>query len=299
MHPHSIFPHGNFRGAADHARRDDQQELRRLHCKSQVKRHAPGAWLARALGALIVASVGTGCDRSAEHSPAPRGTTATTATASAPNTSALSSVVVLTGNAQASQRLPLVVALHGLGDRPESFATLFDGISWQARIVLLRAPLPFGDGYSWFPYRPGQSDEERARVLQAPAALVAKEIGAMETRYPTQGRPMVTGFSQGGMLAFAIASQHPTRVGAAFPVGGLLPRPLLPKNSAAAPLVVALHGANDTRVPTADGEHSVSELKSVGYDARFEAFPEVGHSISPAMRQRLHALIHEQIQRAR
>ncbi len=255
------------------------------------------SWVAVFAGAVA-------CDRTGEPEARQRRAAATTPSAapSARPSTRLQAVHRITGNAKATDRLPLIVALHGLGDRPESFANLFSGFSLPARFVMLRAPTPYSNGFSWFPFRANASDDERATALRAPAAMVAKEIQALQKQHPTRGRPIVTGFSQGGMLSFTIAAQHAEVVGAAFPVGGLLPKALLPKapvsKSLAAkrpPKVVALHGHVDPLVSGDAAAEAIAGMKAAGYAAEFEGFSDVGHSISAPMRQRLYALIEAQI----
>ncbi len=262
-----------------------------------LRRALTFSWVAVFAGAIA-------CDRTGE--PEARQRRAATATPTvAPSTQPsrrLQAVHRISGNAKATDRLPLIVALHGLGDRPESFANLFSGFSLPARFVMLRAPTAYSSGYSWFPFRQNASDAERAAALREPAAIVAQEIRALQQQHPTRGRPIVTGFSQGGMLSFTIAAQHADVVGAAFPVGGLLPKALLPKapvsKSLAAkrpPRVVALHGQADPLVSADAAAQAIAGLKTAGYVAEFEAFSGVGHSISAQMRGRLYALIEAQI----
>ncbi|MEZ4219434.1 MAG: alpha/beta fold hydrolase [Polyangiaceae bacterium] len=212
----------------------------------------------------------------------------------------LDAVVRLTAGAGATDELPLIVALHGLGDTPESFGQLFREFPSPARVVMLRAPAAYGSGFSWFPYRPDATDAERAAAFAPPAKRVAETIAVLEQRYPTHGKAILTGFSQGGMLSFTVAAQHPRRIAAAFPLGGLMPPQLLPSTkSAELPHVVALHGQVDDRVSPTAAKSAVDALKSRGYDARFQAFPAVGHSISAEMRVRLFELIQAEIERQR
>ena len=49
--------------------------------------------------------------------------------------------------------LPTLVVIHGLGDTPEAFITLYSELTRPVRVLALRAPLDWGDGFAWFPYR--------------------------------------------------------------------------------------------------------------------------------------------------
>ena len=195
--------------------------------------------------------------------------------------------------------LPLIIAIHGLGDRPESFIRLFDGFEVPARIVVPRAPTGWGPGYSWFPLPSSEagSRERFENGLIDSAARIAELIAALSSQSGGAARPVVvTGFSQGGMLSFAVAALHPRSVNAAFPVAGLLPPDVGPRQSIAAdptgdaanlPTVEALHGDADRRVPVSGAESTVQRLRAAGYRASVRLYPGVGHTISAAMRKDL------------
>src|SRR5690606_14903097 len=103
---------------------------------------------------------------------------------------------------------PLVVAIHGRGDRPDRWVDDYRRFPAKAAIALPRAFDPLGKGWSWFAFRDGMTDEQfGAEVAQAEARLwkgIAKLANGR--------RIIVTGFSQGGILSFAIASRHPEAV---------------------------------------------------------------------------------------
>ncbi|WP_437321821.1 alpha/beta hydrolase [Sorangium sp. So ce385] len=217
--------------------------------------------------------------------------------ASAPAAAAPAEVEFLeeiTGGADKSEALPLIVAIHGLGDRPESFAGLLSGADVKARLVVPRGLAPYGDGYSWFPLQQAlASDAVGQGILRAAAALAAT-IERISAERPTRGKAIVTGFSQGGALTFALALHHPRVVGAAFPVSGWVPPAVLSGASAAdpaAPALVALHGDADRRVPLDPTRDALAALAGRGVKARLERYPGVGHTVSGDMRRDLLQLI--------
>lgn len=180
----------------------------------------------------------------------------------------------------------MIVAIHGLGDRPDRFA-LLDRYPAPARVVYPRGLSPHGGGYSWFAIDVGRATapgpETVEGVAQAADAL-ARMIEELTRRHPTRGKPVVTGFSQGGMLSFAIAVRHPSAVAAAIPIAGYLPPPLRPTAAPAghAPLV-ALHGAADPLIPVTAARESVEALRAAGFRAELIEYPDVPHSVSAAM----------------
>ena len=183
---------------------------------------------------------------------------------------------------------PLVVAVHGLGDRPENLAELYRAISTPCRLVLPRGPIAYAGGSSWFdidiPYAPDAA--LGARIAQA-ADGVAALIDHLKATRAIRGRPVVSGFSQGGMISFAVAIRHPGAVGVAVPIAGALPESVLPASptSGPKPSIRAFHGAADDLVPVEHARRTVFTLRAAGYDATLQEYAGVGHTVSEAMRQ--------------
>jgi len=201
----------------------------------------------------------------------------------------------VTGSAKATDTLPMVVVIHGRGDRPESFVGLLEGLDRPARIIAPRGPTPWNQGYSWFALRDSLSDEEVARGIVQAADAIATTLRRLLLERPTQGKPIITGFSQGGALSFALAIRHPDLVAGAFPLGGWVPPSLLPAPGAATAPMVALHGEADERIPVGPTRDAVTTLRQRGARVEFRTYPGVGHSVSAEMRRDLELLLRETI----
>ncbi|MFO7565984.1 MAG: alpha/beta fold hydrolase, partial [Enhygromyxa sp.] len=175
---------------------------------------------------------------------------------------------LVTAGADPSAELPMLVAIHGLGDSPEGFSSLLEGFDRPVRVILPRALDPHEPGWSWFPIRARDKDVEKlAAGIERAADALAPAIAELAEQRPTLGKPIVTGFSQGGMLAFCLAVHHGELFSAAFPLGGWLPPPLWPKSAAAgdappsappsAPPIIAFHGDEDRAVKFEPTEEAV------------------------------------------
>ncbi len=207
---------------------------------------------------------------------------------------------VMLGGAEPEQRLPMIVAIHGLGDGPDNFRHLLDGFTEPARLILPRAPDPVpAGGWSWFPIRARDPDVATLSAEVASAAeRVAAGIHALEQSRPTVGKPIVTGFSQGGMLTFVLAVQHPDVVGYAIAVGGWLPPPLVPTPAKGTkyPPLLALHGTADAAVPFLPTQQSVKTLVERGLEAELIEYDGVGHMIPELMRRDLYDRLTDAVQ---
>lgn len=182
--------------------------------------------------------------------------------------------------------LPLVVALHGLGDRPHPLEDPFFGTPDPVRVVQPRAPTPLGEGYTWLPHRVSAGRTRAlARAAAATAARLVDFVDAVREARPTVGRPVVTGFSQGGILAFVLAVRHPAVFGASLPLSGWLPPPLWPRDAPEGPLppIRSMHGLADRVVPAGPTRRAVDHLARLGFPVELVEVPGVGHTRSPEM----------------
>ncbi len=193
----------------------------------------------------------------------------------------------VTGGADANEPLPLVVAIHGFGADPESFGRLLEGFEGRVRLILPYGTSPQGEGFSWFPlagFDPTLLAQGSERAANGLAAMILE----LERTRPTRGKPIVTGFSQGGILSFTLAVKHPERIGEALPVAGMLAPPLLPTSwpmGKFAPPIHAFHGDADGIVPMRRAADSVRALVAVGFSADLKTYPGVEHTVSAAMRR--------------
>jgi phospholipase/carboxylesterase len=193
---------------------------------------------------------------------------------------------VLTAGAHETDTLPMIIAVHGMGDRPENWVNSFASFPIPARVFLPRAPAPYGNGFSWFLY-PASSHDEFAKGVALAGARVAQAVRELTTKNPTRGKPIVTGFSQGGFVSFDLAVHYPTVIDAAFPMSGGLPAELWPTDDAAAKAcapIFAMHGDADPIVPIELARATVNKISSLGGHAKLEEFPGVVHTVTNAER---------------
>ncbi len=183
----------------------------------------------------------------------------------------------------ADESAPLIVAVHGMGDRPDRWIAEWRKFPAKVHIALPRAFDPYSGGWSWFPLRDGMTDEELGAAVGAAEARLWKGIA----RLAGKRRVIVTGFSQGGILSFAVAARHPDAVVRAFPVAGSCPGPLLPQNKAKAAPISAFHGTSDALLDIKWGREAVHAFQEQGNEATLAEYEGVGHTITPEIRKDL------------
>lgn len=198
---------------------------------------------------------------------------------------------IVLGDAKPDDPLPMIVAIHGLGDDPENFGYLLETFQEPARLILPRGLDPRdAGGWSWFPIRTRDGDVPGISAgIDRASEAIAKGLVVLVAERPTIGKPIVTGFSQGGMISFALAVKHPELVSAALPVGGWLPAPLVPQGPppAEAPTILAFHGTDDTAVSHELTVQSVASLVERGWHVTLKSYTGVGHVITPEIHRDL------------
>jgi phospholipase/carboxylesterase len=182
----------------------------------------------------------------------------------------------------ADSTAPLLVWLHGSGGGPDGFESFWRKMPARMEIALPQGFIPDGDGYAWFDRKPGTSVEDFAKDIAGCEERVWRGVVA-----EAHGRKvLVGGFSQGAILAYALAARHPEIV-SAFPIAGVLPSELFPPGHTAMAPVFAMHGTEDTVIPVEYGRRTVAGFRALGGQAELQEFPGAGHEITQGMRDAL------------
>jgi phospholipase/carboxylesterase len=179
--------------------------------------------------------------------------------------------------ALASPDTPIVLTLHGRGDKAERFARLAERLRVPVRFVVADAPMPWGhrNGRRWFDMRaPDLSAQLTARV--GDLVTLADQVA---TRWPDAPRPYLLGFSQGAMLALqAIATRSDRFAGAIALSGALLVSEGLPRGAPPRPVLLT-GGSTDRVVPAQRARDAEAALEALGHTTELVIF-EGGHSVT-------------------
>jgi phospholipase/carboxylesterase len=182
---------------------------------------------------------------------------------------------------------PLVVWIHGRGGTPERFADWWRDFPAKVEVALPQGFTAVGDGWSWFEAAYGMGDAELARAVGAAEDRLWRAIAVL-----AHGRRViVAGFSQGGILAYALAARHPDHITYAFPIAGGLPAMLRPRGHAPRAPVFAMHGADDDVIGVAWARATIAAFTADGAVAELREFPGVGHRLTPEMLAELTARV--------
>lgn len=170
-----------------------------------------------------------------------------------------------------TQRWPLILFLHGRGERGDDLAlVLRQGL---ARKLAQGFALP---AVVAAPQCPADSDW----TLQDDALLAL--LDELAATYPIdRQRVYLTGLSMGGRGAWRLAAQHPQRFAALVPICGRRPDGVRSPEDAR-PLcdlpIWVFHGAQDQVVPITESDAMVAALREYGANVRYTAYPDADHN---------------------
>jgi phospholipase/carboxylesterase len=178
-------------------------------------------------------------------------------------------------------KVPGLLMLHGRGADEADLMGLESALDPRLTIVSPRAPFRLGPGFAWYDmYQIGSPDPETMAVSMEE---VREFIEGMVPAYNVDPqRFYLLGFSQGAILAAALALTMPERIAGVVMHSGYVPTSagldLQPEAIKGKPFFVA-HGKYDDIIPVTLGRDGEEYLSEAGARLTYQEYP-IGHSIS-------------------
>ena len=162
---------------------------------------------------------------------------------------------------------PILIGLHGLGDRIKSFSRIRRHFPASWRMIFLQAPLYSHGGFGWYRFRcaEGQID------LHTSVTVLTDTIRRIKQRYPKAPIGLF-GFSQGGVMSLEALNLDPSLYQAVASLSGYWMDSQPPQKEAHPYPVLIAHGQQDKVVPWTQGKRSADLFKEAGYDIRWISF---------------------------
>ncbi|HEV7621322.1 MAG TPA: dienelactone hydrolase family protein, partial [Flavisolibacter sp.] len=194
-------------------------------------------------------------------------------------------------NFQSSKKYPLIVFLHGSGERGrDNEKQLMHGgdlfmrpdvrLQFPAIVVFPQCP----DGATWANYLSAiGADGQRSfdfgenRPPTRPMILLQQLIATLQKDYPVDDKKIyIGGLSLGGMGTYELARRNPKLIAAAFPICGAADSSIAVKVNKINWWI--FHGAKDNVVPPVYSIKIAEELKKQKANVRFTLYPEANHN---------------------
>jgi len=181
---------------------------------------------------------------------------------------------------------PAIVALHGWGANAMDLLGLAPYLAGGRFLVLCpqgRIEVPLGSmvGCGWFPLTMGAPPDPAA--FAAGVDDVRRFLDAAVRRYPIDPKKLVVlGFSQGGVVAYALALGAPERFAGLVTLSSWLPAPVLetlPPRTYDHLVSLVHHGTRDDLIEVGRGRESVERLRALRVPVTYREF-DMGHEIN-------------------
>jgi predicted peptidase len=173
-------------------------------------------------------------------------------------------------HASAKRKWPLILFLHGAGERGDDLALV--KVHGIPKVAMVLDEFPFIAVSPQCPPNHWWSDFSAALIML---------LDAISTTYAVDAdRVYLTGLSMGGFGTWHLAVEYPHRFAAIVPIcgGGVWAYGFPERVSDIKHLPVwAFHGAKDDLVPLRESEVLVETLQKCGGDAKLTVYPEAGH----------------------
>jgi len=171
------------------------------------------------------------------------------------------------GYAESDQPWPLVLFLHGKGERGDDLD-----------LVAVHGPPKHAAAGESFPFilvSPQCPDDDWWTSVRQITALNALLDDIIDRYRVDEDRVYLTGLSMGGFGTFALATAAPDRFAAMAPIcgGG---EPFAAETMSHIPTWV-FHGAQDEVVPLKRSQEMVDALEAAAADVKFTIYPEANH----------------------
>ncbi len=186
--------------------------------------------------------------------------------------------------ARAGKPLPLVLFLHGAGERGNdntspmaNGATLFAEEKNQQRFPCFEVIPQCPSGQQWVNMPWGDDSGKRPKQLSHALQLALAILEGVEKEFAVdRDRIYVVGLSMGGYGVWDAISRQPNRFAAAVPIcGGGDPAAIRP---AARVPVWAFHSSDDPVVKVRRSREMVDAMRAAGGEPRYTEFTKAGHA---------------------
>lgn len=186
------------------------------------------------------------------------------------------------------EKAPLLIMLHGYGSNEEDLFSFADELPDELFIISARAPYPMQPyGHAWFAIHWGNSNGKFSDDEQAIGSRdkIKDFIDEAVENYPVDPNNVtLVGFSQGCILALAVALSYPEKVKNIIGLSGALNPAIVKEGYEQRDFsklsIYNSHGSEDQVIPVSWARKTKPQLDSLNIENTYSEFP-VGHGVAP------------------
>jgi len=182
----------------------------------------------------------------------------------------------------------LLILVHGYGSNEEDLYSFTNELPSDLLIVSVRALQELGFGsYAWYTIN---FNSTQGKFSDIPEAIIARDvittfIKEVQEKYKiTPAKTFLLGFSQGTILSYSVALNHPHLVQKVIALSGYINPDLLNKNLENKDLskldFFISHGSVDQVIPAEWASKAPEFLKQLNIKHCYQEYP-VGHGVAP------------------
>ncbi len=182
-------------------------------------------------------------------------------------------------------KLPLLIAFHYSGGSPDETISDYEVLRNPVRIILPKGNNRKRGGFSYYPAAYYQKDSlSQFKTARLVVDSIAKFVQTMSEKYGQ--KPVVSGISQGGDIAFLLARYYPELLKASFPFAAVINSQTIKglKNYPVTQIPVYIfQGENDEIVNVAYTRACIDKIAK-HMNIVLQTYPGLGHDISDQMK---------------
>ncbi|HYC22322.1 MAG TPA: alpha/beta fold hydrolase [Candidatus Bathyarchaeia archaeon] len=189
---------------------------------------------------------------------------------------------------------PTIIALHGFGSTALELLGQLEPLIRRERFLWIapeaEAPVATEGGAAsagrgWFPFTPANRPTSQSIAQAVAGAREFVEEACL--RYPIdRSRLVLLGFSQGGVIAYALALSDPSRYRALVALSSWLSNDLLralPDADRRRFPVWVQHGTRDEVIMVSRGRDSAARLRELGVELRYREYDAAHEVVAPSL----------------
>jgi phospholipase/carboxylesterase len=186
------------------------------------------------------------------------------------------------------EKNPLLLLLHGYGSNEEDLFSFATELPDEYYVISVRAPydLMYGS-HAWYAINFDADENKFSDLMQAAESrdLIAGFIDELTAEYPIdKDNITLIGFSQGAILAYAVALSYPQKLKRVVAMSGYLNTEILTqgyeKNDFSNLRVFGSHGVVDQVIPVDWARKAKPILDGLGIENIYKEYP-IGHGVAP------------------